>query len=339
MSSRPTHATTVTVAAAKAGFSPATGYRIEADPRLPSQKKAPRGRRRPDPLADVWDAEIVPILKAAPGLRAIAVLAEIRRRHPEIGPGIRRTLERRMRAWRALAGPEQDVVFRQEHPPGRLGLSDFTDTKVLGVMIAGVLAGASPVSLPPRLLGLCACPCRAWRRELHGAGRGPAECPVGARRGSTRTSQRQSVGGVPQPRPRSPGGPDAALPGPHAPLRYDAVAQQPRRRARERIDREPARPSQEGAGGCAAAARQPGLRRPRCLPPLRRRDRWTAECQQPQADRVGTGQPIALTQAADRRLRGEDRHGDIERRLHSASGVLHGALAADRPSPARAPLR
>jgi hypothetical protein len=139
MSSRPTHATTVAVAAAKAGFSSATGYRIEADPRLPSQKKAPRGRRRPDPLADVWDAEIVPILKAAPGLRAIAVLAEIRRRHPEIGPGIRRTLERRMRAWRALAGPEQDVVFRQEHPPGRLGLSDFTDTKVLGVMVAGVL--------------------------------------------------------------------------------------------------------------------------------------------------------------------------------------------------------
>jgi hypothetical protein len=126
MSSRPTHATTVTVAAAKAGLSPATGYRIEADPRLPSQKKAPRGRRRPDPLADVWDAEIVPILKAASGLRAIAVLAEIRRRHPEIGPGIRRTLERRMRAWRALAGPEQDVVFRQEHPPGRLGLSDST---------------------------------------------------------------------------------------------------------------------------------------------------------------------------------------------------------------------
>jgi hypothetical protein len=74
----------------------------------------------------------VPILKAAPGLRAIAVLAEIRRRHPEIGPGIRRRLERRMRAWRAL-------VFRQEHPPGRLGLSDFTDTKVLGVTIAGVL--------------------------------------------------------------------------------------------------------------------------------------------------------------------------------------------------------
>jgi hypothetical protein len=138
MSIRPTH-TTVSVAAAKAGFSTATGYRIEADPRLPSQRKEPRGRRRSDPLANVWDAEIVPILKAAPGIRAIAVLEEIRRRHPEIGPGIRRTLERRMRAWRALAGPEQDVIFRQQHEPGRLGLSDFTDTNVLGVKISGVL--------------------------------------------------------------------------------------------------------------------------------------------------------------------------------------------------------
>ena len=129
------------VAAAKAGFSTATGYRIEEDPRLPSQKTAPRGRRRPDPLVDVWDAEIVPILQAAPGLRAITVLEEIRRRHPEISPTIRRTLERRMRAWRALCGPEQDVIFRQEHEPGRLGLSDFTDTSALGITVAGIVLG------------------------------------------------------------------------------------------------------------------------------------------------------------------------------------------------------
>jgi hypothetical protein len=66
-------------AAAKVGFSTATGYRIEVDPRLPSQKKAPRGRRRPDPLASYWDVDIVPILKAAPGIRVIAVLDELRR--------------------------------------------------------------------------------------------------------------------------------------------------------------------------------------------------------------------------------------------------------------------
>ena len=125
-------------AAAKSGFSRSTGYRIEDDPRLPSQKKALRGRRRPDPLSEVWDSEIVPILKSAPGIRAIAVLEEIRRRHPEIAAGVRRTLERRMRTWRALAGPEQDVIFRQQHEPGRLGLSDFTDASVLGITIGGM---------------------------------------------------------------------------------------------------------------------------------------------------------------------------------------------------------
>jgi hypothetical protein len=127
---------TASVAAAKAGFSAATAYRIEQDPRLPSQKKAPRGRRRRDPLAAVWDSEVVPLLKSVPGLRAVAIFDEIRRRHPEIGAGIRRTLERRIRTWRALNGADRDVMFRQEHPPGRLGLSDFTDMGDLAVSIA-----------------------------------------------------------------------------------------------------------------------------------------------------------------------------------------------------------
>ena len=132
---------TPTIAAAKAGFSAATAYRIEQDPRLPSQKRSPRRRRRQDPLAAVWDSEVVPLLKSVPGLRPVAIFDEIRRRHPEIGAGVRRTLERRIRAWRALNGAEQDVIFRQEHPPGRLGLSDFTDMSDHGVSIAGVPLG------------------------------------------------------------------------------------------------------------------------------------------------------------------------------------------------------
>jgi len=128
---------TVSVAAAKAGFSAATAYRIKQDPRPPSQRKAPRSRRRHDPLAVIWDSEVVPLLKSTPGLRPIAIFDEIRRRHPEIGPGIRRTLERRIRSWRALNGAEQDVIFRQEHPPGRVGLSDFTEMGDRGVSIAG----------------------------------------------------------------------------------------------------------------------------------------------------------------------------------------------------------
>jgi len=42
---------------------------------------------------------------------------------------VRRTLERRIRAWRAIHGEEQDVIFRQVQEPGRLGLSDFTDSR------------------------------------------------------------------------------------------------------------------------------------------------------------------------------------------------------------------
>ena len=125
-------------AAAKAGFSTATAYRTEHNQRLPSQKKAPRGRRRPDPLIAVWDSEVVPLLKRAPDMRPVAIFEEIRRRHPETDIGVRRTLERRIRGWRALNGAEQDIVFRQEHPPGRVGLSDFTDMGDLGISIAGV---------------------------------------------------------------------------------------------------------------------------------------------------------------------------------------------------------
>jgi hypothetical protein len=131
-------AETPIVAAAKAVFCIATAYRIEQDPRLPSHKKAPRGRRRRDPLAAVWDSEVVPLLKSAPGLGPVAIFDEIRRRHPEIGVGIRRTLERRIRTWRALNGAERNVIFRQELSPGRLGLSDFADMGDRGITIAGV---------------------------------------------------------------------------------------------------------------------------------------------------------------------------------------------------------
>ena len=84
---RSRHTDTPATAAAKAGFSTASAYRLEADPILPSQKKVPRGRRRPDPLAGVWDGEIVPLLKAAPGVRAVAMFEEACRRHPELNRG------------------------------------------------------------------------------------------------------------------------------------------------------------------------------------------------------------------------------------------------------------
>lgn len=135
MTLRRTHSPAV--AGAKAGFSTSAAYRFEKDPRLPTQKKSPRERRRAGPFADVWENDVLPMLKAAPGLRPISVFEELCRRHPELGSGMRRTLERRIRAWRAVNGPDREVIFRQEHPPGRMGLSDFTEVADLGVTIAG----------------------------------------------------------------------------------------------------------------------------------------------------------------------------------------------------------
>lgn len=77
------------------------------------------------------------MLRSAPGLRPVAIYDEMLRRHPELLPGIRRTLERRIRSWRAIHGEDQDVIFRQVHEPGRFGLSDFTDMGPLGVTIVG----------------------------------------------------------------------------------------------------------------------------------------------------------------------------------------------------------
>jgi hypothetical protein len=124
------------VAAAKAAISSATAYRFEQDHRLPSSIEKVRGRRRPDPLADFFDTEVIPMLKAAPDLRAVAIFEEMQRRHPHLSPGARRTLERRIRSWRAHHGADQEVMFRQVHEPGRMGLSDFTDMADLGVTIA-----------------------------------------------------------------------------------------------------------------------------------------------------------------------------------------------------------
>ena len=65
---------------------------------------------------DQFDSEIVPMLKASPRLRAVAVFEEIVRRHPELRAGIRRTVERRVRSW-PIHGEEQEVIFAKSMSP------------------------------------------------------------------------------------------------------------------------------------------------------------------------------------------------------------------------------
>ena len=126
-------------AAARAGFSERTGRRIDADPRLPSQRKPEHGRTVPDPLVAVWESVLLPILERDPAVQAVTLLRHLQLSDPDAFPDdrVRRTLERRVRDWRALHGPAQDVIFRQTSEPGRMALSDFTDAAELGVTIAG----------------------------------------------------------------------------------------------------------------------------------------------------------------------------------------------------------
>jgi hypothetical protein len=126
-----------TTAAAKAGIGERTGRRIEK-----GQSGRPPHRRgwhtRKDPFALVWESELVPLLKSSPKLQALTLLEELQRRYPGKYPNSRlRTLQRRVKAWRAHSGPDKEVMFRQVKVPGQLGLSDFTILKDVAITLAG----------------------------------------------------------------------------------------------------------------------------------------------------------------------------------------------------------
>ena len=80
------------------------------------------------------------MIEAEPKLRPVTVLEEMKRRHPDRDwNSMRRTLERRMHEWKGLRGPDREVIFRQDHPIGQQGMSDFCVMDCMGITIAGQL--------------------------------------------------------------------------------------------------------------------------------------------------------------------------------------------------------
>lgn len=125
-------------AAAKTGISERSARRIEGATGLPSQRTGRSWRTREDPLSAVWDSEVIPLLQTDVRLNAVTLLEELQRRYPgQWGHNVLRTLQRRIRLWRTQFGAEREVYFAQEHPPGRMGLSDFTVADDLQVEIGG----------------------------------------------------------------------------------------------------------------------------------------------------------------------------------------------------------
>lgn len=139
---------TQVAAAAKAGISERSARRVERSDTLPSQGPARSWRTRPDPLADVWDAEVVPLLHADAQLNAVTLLEELQRRHPgQYGASMLRTLQRRLRQWRCQWAPKFPQMWAPKIPyaggSGRSVISHIRDRIFLSSVVGhGVWAAA-----------------------------------------------------------------------------------------------------------------------------------------------------------------------------------------------------
>lgn len=124
------------VSAAQAGISESTGRRIECGTAGQGPKER-HWRTRKDRFSEVWDA-LEEQLKRDPRLQALTRLEWLQDKHPGTYPdALLRTLQRRIKAWRARCGPDKEVMFPQVHGPGLRGLSDFTTLKGVVITIRG----------------------------------------------------------------------------------------------------------------------------------------------------------------------------------------------------------
>src|SRR3989442_3125421 len=130
--------TTQRIAAARAGISERTAQKYEHEGKLPSHLKQPHDwKSRTNPFEEDWPW-IIAQLTRDPALQASTLFALVCEQHPErYRPTQVRTLQRHIARWKALHGPEREVMFEQQHTPGERAQSDFTHMEDLGVTIAG----------------------------------------------------------------------------------------------------------------------------------------------------------------------------------------------------------
>ena len=123
----------------KAGMDEKTARKYRECGQLPSEIKTDHTwRTRKDPFEGIWDG-IKSMLTINPGLEAKTIFDDLQRRYPgRFADGQLRTLQRRIKNWRATEGPPKEIFFAQIHKPGELCQSDYTHMDKLGVTIGGV---------------------------------------------------------------------------------------------------------------------------------------------------------------------------------------------------------
>jgi transposase InsO family protein len=126
----------VGTAAARAGMSRNTATKYLKAGKFPSEMGVMRDwRTRPDPFDEDW-SWVKEQLAEAPGLEAKTLFDELVREHPgRYQEGQLRTLQRRVKQWRAAEGPDKELHLPQEHVPGEAMQTDFTWMNSLGITI------------------------------------------------------------------------------------------------------------------------------------------------------------------------------------------------------------
>ena len=127
---------TQAIAAAKAGMDEKTARKYLSSGKMPSQsKKEHTWRTREDPFEEEWE-DIRQKLAINPGLEAKTIFDGLQRQKPgKFSDGQLRTLQRRIKIWRATEGPAKEIYFPQQHYAGDLCASDFTSMNELAVTI------------------------------------------------------------------------------------------------------------------------------------------------------------------------------------------------------------
>lgn len=127
------------LSAAKSGMSSKTARKYWDSGKFPSQNRVEHTwRTRQDPFENMWEMGIKPLLENNPGLEGKTILDYLQREYPgKFQEGQLRTLQRRIKYWRATEGPAKEVFFPQNHYPGDLCASDFTHMDSLGITIGG----------------------------------------------------------------------------------------------------------------------------------------------------------------------------------------------------------
>jgi hypothetical protein len=126
------------LAAMRAGMDRKTARKYVRAGLLPSELRKPHTwRTREDPFEEDWPS-LAAMLEEAPELEARTLFDHLVGLKPDAYvPGQLRTLQRRVREWRAQRGPEREIFFPQAHRPGEALQTDFTHATTLEVTIGG----------------------------------------------------------------------------------------------------------------------------------------------------------------------------------------------------------